>query len=142
MSRSDLQNPNVCASRGINYWLLEVCFASSADDMATFDANIDVIARGILAAFGIVRQKTEKEDETEDGMISIYKVDGRVGEICYDGTNHHEIASPAEKETIKAIYKEWAKKDMPEYTLQPDSAAYFIDLTIGGKPMRDIESRR
>lgn len=48
-----IQNVNVCAARGINYRLLETCFISNSDDMDVFNANIDKVATGILAAFGI-----------------------------------------------------------------------------------------
>lgn len=51
--RSDLYNCNVCARRGINYRLLEVCFITSKDDMAYFNAHIPEIASGILKCFGI-----------------------------------------------------------------------------------------
>lgn len=51
--RTDLANPSRAASRGINYRLLECCFISNADDLAKFNSNMDEVAKGILAAFGI-----------------------------------------------------------------------------------------
>jgi hypothetical protein len=53
VGRADLQNVNVCANRGINYRLLEVCFISNAGDIAKFNADVDAVARGILGAAGI-----------------------------------------------------------------------------------------
>lgn len=53
VGRTDLANPSRAAARGYNYRLMECCFISSAEDMAVFNANIDTIAKGILAAFGI-----------------------------------------------------------------------------------------
>lgn len=53
VSRSDLQNVNLCAQRGINYRLLEVCFITNYDDLMFFNSHIDQIAQGILSCFGI-----------------------------------------------------------------------------------------
>ena len=52
VGRSDLANPNRAARRGINYRLLECGFITSPEDLATFDARLDDVARAILAAFG------------------------------------------------------------------------------------------
>ena len=51
--RTDLANPKRAAARGINYRLLECCFISNPDDIERFNARLDDVARGILAAFGI-----------------------------------------------------------------------------------------
>lgn len=51
--RSDLANVNRAAKRGLNFRLLETCFISNAQDVAKFNANLDKIATGILAAFDI-----------------------------------------------------------------------------------------
>lgn len=59
--RSDLQNVNVAASRGIPYRLLECCFISNEADLAKFNSNIDQLARGILNSFGIVTEQPEPE---------------------------------------------------------------------------------
>lgn len=53
VERGDLQNPNVAASRGINYRLVEFGFISNATDANIFNTRIDDIARGVLKAFGI-----------------------------------------------------------------------------------------
>lgn len=51
--RSDLYNMNVCARKGINYRLLEICFISSQADLAYFNGHLPQIAAGILQSFGI-----------------------------------------------------------------------------------------
>lgn len=51
--RSDLANPNRAAAAGVNYRLLECCFISNDEDRAKFTADMDGVARGILAAFGV-----------------------------------------------------------------------------------------
>lgn len=51
--RGDLAAVNTCASRGINFRLLEVCFISNSGDLNKFNAKIDDIAKGILSAFGV-----------------------------------------------------------------------------------------
>lgn len=53
VGRSNLGNVNRAAARGINYRLLECCFISNEGDITKFNANIDEVAKGILAAFGI-----------------------------------------------------------------------------------------
>ena len=53
VERSDLANPNRAAAKGVNYRLLECCFISNSEDLRKFNAQMDDLARGILAAFGI-----------------------------------------------------------------------------------------
>jgi len=53
VGRSDLGAVNSCANRGINFRLLETCFISNTSDIAKFNSNVDAVAKGILAAFGI-----------------------------------------------------------------------------------------
>lgn len=53
VGRSDLGVVNTCAARGINFRLLEVCFISNAADITKFNKDVDAVAKGILAAFGI-----------------------------------------------------------------------------------------
>lgn len=53
VGRTDLANPSRAAARGYNYRLMECGFITNAEDVAIFNANIDTIAKGILAAFGI-----------------------------------------------------------------------------------------
>jgi len=52
-ARNDLGAIKACASRGINFRLLEVCFITNNDDITKFNSNIDTVAKGILSAFGI-----------------------------------------------------------------------------------------
>lgn len=53
VGRGNLANPNRAAAKGVNYRLVECGFISDAGDAAKFDSQIDELARGILAAFGI-----------------------------------------------------------------------------------------
>lgn len=64
--RSDLRNCNICARRGINYRLVENGFISNASDRAIFNSNIDVLARGYLAAFGINPVDEGENDMTDE----------------------------------------------------------------------------
>ena len=63
---SNLRNCNVCASRGINYRLVEHGFISDAGDVATFNAGIDEIARAYLTIFGISHEAPEVPKEDTD----------------------------------------------------------------------------
>ena len=51
--RNDLANPYRAYVKGYGYRLLECGFITSEEDLAIFNANIDTIARGVLACFGI-----------------------------------------------------------------------------------------
>lgn len=53
IGRNDLANPSRAAKKGYNYRLVELGFISNATDVSIFNSNIDAIARGILACFGI-----------------------------------------------------------------------------------------
>lgn len=53
VGRSDLANPNRAARAGVNYRLVECGFISDAGDAQKFDSQMDELAKGILAAFGI-----------------------------------------------------------------------------------------
>ena len=51
--RNDLANPHRARARGYSYRLLECGFITSPEDVYIFNNNIDNIATGILACFGI-----------------------------------------------------------------------------------------
>ena len=51
--RSNLANVNRAARMGVNYRLLECCFISNESDRTKFINEMDKLADGILAAFGI-----------------------------------------------------------------------------------------
>lgn len=59
-NRSDLANPARAYAKGYAYRLIECGFISNATDVAIFNSNIDKIAIGILACFGISVQNTSK----------------------------------------------------------------------------------
>lgn len=77
VGHDDMLDPNVCAARGINYRLAENGFIDSAEDLATFNAKLDELARIYLEAFGIAAseapaqapaepQPAEQPQQTED----------------------------------------------------------------------------
>lgn len=53
VGRTDLANPHRAASKGYGYRLVECGFITNAEDVRIFNSNIDKIAKGILASFGI-----------------------------------------------------------------------------------------
>lgn len=65
VGRNDLQNPNVAARKGYGYRLVELGFISNSTDISIFNNNIDVIARGILGAFGIKSGTVTKPSDTK-----------------------------------------------------------------------------
>lgn len=64
VGRTDLANVNRSASMGYNYRLLECCFISNAEDIAKFNANIDELAKNILACYEIGVKETPKPVKT------------------------------------------------------------------------------
>lgn len=64
VGRTDLANVNRAAQMGYNYRLLECCFISNAEDIAKFNANIDELAKNILACYEISAKETPKPVET------------------------------------------------------------------------------
>lgn len=73
--RDNLQNVNLCASRGINYRLLEVCFISNAGDMNYFNSHISEIAKNILKCFDI-NGKAEDTKPKRNRSIVLQSYDG------------------------------------------------------------------
>lgn len=59
--RNDLANVNRAATKGYNYRLMECCFISNAEDIKKFNANIDELAKNILACFDIEVKETPIE---------------------------------------------------------------------------------
>ena len=53
VKRNNLANLNRAQAQGINYRLLECCFIDNKQDREAFLADMDEVAAGILAAFGI-----------------------------------------------------------------------------------------
>lgn len=53
VGRNDLQNPNVAASRGYAYRLIECGFISNSTDVGIFNNRMDEVARALLGAFDI-----------------------------------------------------------------------------------------
>lgn len=77
VGRSDLRNPNLAASRGISYRLVENGFISSWQDLSTFGERLDDIARGYLEAFGIQAvQEPAEEGPEQPQAVGMLDVDG------------------------------------------------------------------
>lgn len=60
VGRTDLLNVCRAANKGYNYRLMECCFISNAEDIKKFNANIDELAKKILACFEIGAKETPK----------------------------------------------------------------------------------
>ncbi|HIZ17703.1 MAG TPA: N-acetylmuramoyl-L-alanine amidase [Candidatus Olsenella stercoravium] len=118
--RSNLLNCNICARRGINYRLVENGFISNATDRAIFNANIDVLARIYLSAFGIASTDKEEEDMTNDQanqLAEIFRQVTRTDDPSGRGVdmNDHDhikwiaAGQAAQNERLKAIEEKLEK---------------------------------
>ena len=90
VGRDDLMNPNMAASEGINYRLMECGFISNKGDVGIFNSKMDEIAKGILKCFGIAvkeepakkptvkkepakKTETAKKETTKKATVSVSK---------------------------------------------------------------------
>ena len=97
VGRTDLRNCNVCASRGINYRLVEHGFISDAGDVATFNARIDEIARAYLTIFGISHEVPEVPKEDTDMTNDQAKM---LSEIHYQVTREDDCSDREDKQSL------------------------------------------
>lgn len=115
VGRNDLQNPNVAASRGYGYRLVECGFISNATDVSIFNNRIDDIARGVLGAFGIkcgtapskpvappVVQKPQTPSYSGEKLAFTYAVKAG-GEILPEVTNLNDWAGKGDGVSITDI---------------------------------------
>lgn len=65
VGRDDLANPARAYAKGYGYRLIECGFISNASDVSIFNSNIDKLAIGILACFGIGVQAASKPAEAK-----------------------------------------------------------------------------
>lgn len=71
--RTDIANVRRAAEMGYNYRLLECCFISNADDIKKFNANIDTLAKKILACFDIAVVENKKANNAVKSLDVIAK---------------------------------------------------------------------
>ena len=79
VGRTDLANVRRAAETGYNYRLLECCFISNADDIKKFNANIDTLARKILACFDIAIVENKKASKKSLDEIAREVIAGKWG---------------------------------------------------------------
>ena len=83
VGRTDLRNCNVCASRGIDYRLVEHGFISDAGDVATFNGKLDEIARMYLTVFGITKEDIVTEQDYQAIAEHVWNF-SQNGVLCRD----------------------------------------------------------
>lgn len=71
VGRSNLQNVNVCARRGINYRLVENGFVSNDADRSTFIEQMDDLARIYLDVFSIDAAAPSQPDPVPTGAVVV-----------------------------------------------------------------------
>ncbi|MCI8795282.1 MAG: hypothetical protein HFG89_00280 [Dorea sp.] len=85
--RSNLYNVNRSAARGFSYRLVEFGFITNNKDLDTFNSHIDDIAKGVLSAFDIQVDATQKKKELVDGELKtggVTQTEGNdFGEVSY-----------------------------------------------------------
>lgn len=71
VGKNNLKNVNSAYRAGLNYRLIEIGFISNADDVKKFNSNLDDIAKGILACFGIGASKQTPSMKILDGKTTV-----------------------------------------------------------------------
>lgn len=105
VGRSNLGNVNRAARMGVNYRLLECCFISNAADRAKIVDQMDDVARGILAAFGI-------DAGNPIGLPYVVSVTADVLNVRSGPGSHYGIATQVrrgEAYTITAVSGGWGR---------------------------------
>jgi hypothetical protein len=110
VGRTDLANVKRSATAGYNYRLMECCFISNADDIKKFNANIDTLAKNILACFNIAEVKkvtpaaTPKPAKKSVSEIAKEVLDGKWGngedrkkKLTAAGYNYTEVQNEVNK---------------------------------------------
>ena len=110
VGRDNLANPERAAMRGYGYRLVEFGFITNAEDVKVFNTQMDDIASGVLAAFGI--GKLELKSEEEEDMREIVQAKNGKGQYYFDGYALHGFSSGAEKKVIMDMYKRHTGKDL------------------------------
>ena len=87
VGRTDLANVIRAANMGYNYRLMECCFISNPDDIKKFNANIDKLAKEILACFDIKVKQTAAETQKAKAVKVGSKVKVKKGAKSYEGKN-------------------------------------------------------
>lgn len=145
VGRSDLANVRRAADAGYNYRLMECGFISNAEDIAKFNANIDTLAKEILACFNIATQNVAPP---ADDKISVkYQVWDDVRNAWlpvvtdltdYAGIAGHDICAVFAELTRGNIFYKVHTKDgrwLPEVKNREDYAGIF-NKVIDGIMMR------
>lgn len=85
-NRSDLANPARAYAKGYAYRLIECGFISNATDISIFNNNIDKIAIGILACFGIgVQSAQPSKPSTSKPSVSSKKTNDQIAQEVING---------------------------------------------------------
>lgn len=73
LTKQQLANADRAAAKGYGYRLLECCFITNASDVAKFNSNMDDLARGILAAFGIAASGSSGSSGSSESFGGTYR---------------------------------------------------------------------
>lgn len=117
VQRSDLANPNRAAYRGFDYRLIENGFISNAGDVDTFNSQLDEIAYGYLAAFGIEVNKMAM------APVTVPKVGAPVYRVYNTDTGEH-FYTVNDGERAALLGDGWTDEGVAWNCPQPEIAVY------------------
>lgn len=129
VGRSDLANLNRAASMGVNYRLLECCFISNTNDRNRFINQMDDVARGILAAFGIYSTPSKLTTPPSSGFKPyVAKVTASVLNIRKGAGTNYAIAEAVKKNEAYTIVEERSGKGSNKGWGKLKSGAGWVSL--------------
>lgn len=126
VGRDNLANPERAAMRGYGYRLVEFGFITNAEDVKVFNTQMDDIASGVLAAFGI--GKLELKSEEEEDMREIVQAKNGKGQYYFDGYALHGFSSGAEKKVIMDMYKRHTGKDLKTHVYSDEDFEKLVKV--------------
>lgn len=122
VKRKDFSVIWTARNMGMSSALLEVCFISSKEDIAVYNANRQAIAQaicdGIVEGFGLTgssssssntnsnnatTNKTQNQED-EEIMVCIFQVNGENTQYYFDGKNITKLGHEHEREVLERIY--------------------------------------
>lgn len=128
VGRSNLANPNRAANMGVNYRLLECCFISNTNDRNKFINQMDDVARGILASFGINANSSTPSKPSIGFKSYVARVTANSLNIRKGAGTNYAIVGVVKKNEAYTIVKEQSGKGSDKGWGKLKSGAGWVSL--------------
>lgn len=123
VKRDNLNNPYLASIRGYNYRLVEFGFITNWDDVKIFNEKMDLIALGVLNAFGIGSERSGSD------MLCYIQCEGKATQYLYDGFRMKGVRNIPAKNAITKVIKAAGGGDPKTIILTPQEFEYVKEMT-------------